>query len=131
MIKLSSYEIFLQEWLDNVYSCTQNASPKNEYGLSINDLLSFTLDLFRSLNNFYYLFQEDNTSWIKIHTQEHRYTYWFWLEYFRFYSKFQISVSKVKFDKSLCIISHTNTKAPWRTNRIVKIKLEAELNMFF
>ena len=42
-----------------MYSCTRNASPNNKYGLSINDLLSCTLNLFRSLNNIYYLFLND------------------------------------------------------------------------
>ena len=28
LIKLSSYKKFLQKWLDSVYSCTRNASPK-------------------------------------------------------------------------------------------------------
>ena len=34
--------IFLHKWLDNVYSYTRNASPKNKYGLAIYDLLLFT-----------------------------------------------------------------------------------------
>ena len=41
----------LQKWLDNVYSCTRNASPK----IWIADKRSFvTLDLSRSLNNFFF-----------------------------------------------------------------------------
>ena len=32
---------------------------KNIYGLSVNNILSFTLDLFWSLNNFYFLFLND------------------------------------------------------------------------
>ena len=56
MIKLSSYKILLQMWFDNLHSCTRKASPKNIYGLAINNLLLFTFGLFRSLNNFYDLF---------------------------------------------------------------------------
>ena len=55
--KAFSYEKkLLQKWLDNVYSCTRNASKRfqNEYGLSINGLLSFTLGLLRSLTNLCY-----------------------------------------------------------------------------
>ena len=49
-----SYEKkLIQKWLDNVYSCTRNASKRfqNEYGLSINRLFSFTFGLLRLLNN--------------------------------------------------------------------------------
>ena len=62
--KLNAPESFLlrkkllQKWLDNVYSCTPDVSP-NKYRLPIHDLLSFALDLFRSLNNLYFLFLND------------------------------------------------------------------------
>ena len=52
--KTSSYKNLLQKRLDNVCSCTRNASSKNKYGLSINDLLLFTLiiPLVKGMNVF-------------------------------------------------------------------------------
>ena len=42
----------LQKWLGNVYIAVHETSCQKKYGLLINDLLLFTLGLFRSLNNF-------------------------------------------------------------------------------